>query len=127
MNLKRNLAGLGALLFAASAVAQTNYTPLFQFAIFYNGLLEFTWCAPMTVNGLTHANGNIYTGSQSQLTFNGLVTTTGTVSSPAWDGKPPANTPSPPFTTPTTARTAIPDAAHRQHQCPRDYRHAAQW
>ena len=37
--------------------------PVFQFAIFYNSLLEFTWCAPMTVNGRTHANGNIYTGS----------------------------------------------------------------
>jgi hypothetical protein len=30
---------------------------VFQFAIFYNSLLEFTWCAPMTVNGRTHANG----------------------------------------------------------------------
>jgi hypothetical protein len=60
--------------------------PVFQFAIFYNGLLEFTWCAPMTINGRTHANGNIYTGTAWQLTFNGLVTDTGTVSSPAWDG-----------------------------------------
>jgi hypothetical protein len=33
--------------------------PVFQFAIFYNSLLEFTWCAPLTVNGRTHANGNI--------------------------------------------------------------------
>ena len=40
----------------------------------------------MTVNGRTHANGNIYTGSICQLTFNGLVTKTGTISSPAWDG-----------------------------------------
>jgi hypothetical protein len=60
--------------------------PVFQFAIFYNGLLEFTWCAPMTVNGRTHANASIYTGSAWQLAFNGLVTTTGTISSPAWDG-----------------------------------------
>jgi hypothetical protein len=60
--------------------------PVFQFAIFYNSLLEFTWCAPMTVNGRTHANGSIYTGSAWQLTFNGLVTDTGTISSPAWDG-----------------------------------------
>ena len=42
--------------------AQIYYTPLFQFAIFYNSLLEFTWCAPFTVKGRTHANGNIYTG-----------------------------------------------------------------
>jgi hypothetical protein len=60
--------------------------PIFQFAIFYNGLLEFTWCAPMTVNGRTHADASIYTGSICQLTFNGLVTTTGAISSPAWDG-----------------------------------------
>ena len=60
--------------------------PLFQFAIFYNSLLEFTWCAPLTVNGRTHANGNIYTGSTCQLTFNSLVTDIGTISSPAWDG-----------------------------------------
>jgi hypothetical protein len=60
--------------------------PVFQFAIFYNGLLEFTWCAPMTVNGRTHANGNIYTGSICQLAFNSLVTTVGNITSPAWDG-----------------------------------------
>jgi hypothetical protein len=60
--------------------------PVFQFAIFYNSLLEFTWCAPLTVNGRTHANNNIYTGSTCQLTFNSLVTDTGTISSPAWDG-----------------------------------------
>jgi hypothetical protein len=67
-------------------VAQTNLTPVFQFAIFYNSLLEFTWCAPMNVNGRTHANGDIYTGSTCPLTFNGIVTTTGSISSPAWDG-----------------------------------------
>ena len=61
--------------------------PVFQFAIFYNSLLEFTWCAPFVVNGRTHANGKIYTGSCSALTFNALVTTTGTISSPAWFGK----------------------------------------
>jgi hypothetical protein len=60
--------------------------PVFQFAIFYNSLLEFTWCAPLTVNGRTHANGSVYTGSTCQLTFNSLVTDTGTISSPAWDG-----------------------------------------
>src|ERR1035437_1214371 len=86
MNWKRYLVGLGMLLFAASALAQTNSTPLFQFGIFYNSLLEFTWCAPMTINGRTHANGDIYTGSAWPLTFNSLVTKAGTISSPAWDG-----------------------------------------
>ena len=60
--------------------------PVFQFAIFYNSLLEFTWCAPFTVNGRTHANGDVYTGSTCPLIFNGLVTKTGSISSPAWDG-----------------------------------------
>ncbi len=60
--------------------------PVFQFAIFYNSLLEFTWCAPMTVNGRTHVNGDMYTGTAWQLTFNSLVDTTGSVGSPAWDG-----------------------------------------
>jgi hypothetical protein len=65
--------------------------PVFQFAIFYNSLLEFTWCAPFTVNGRTHANGNIYVGSIAALRFNTLVTTTGTISSPAWFGHQPGD------------------------------------
>jgi hypothetical protein len=60
--------------------------PVFQFAIFYNNLLEFTWCAPFTVNGRTHADASIYTGSTCQLTFNGLVTTTGIITNAPWDG-----------------------------------------
>lgn len=62
--------------------------PVFQFAIFYNGLLEFTWCAPFTVNG-THSNTNIYDGSSANLTFNSTVTSAGTISQPAWFGKTP--------------------------------------
>ncbi len=65
---------------------ELDLVPIFQFAIFYNSLLEFTWCAPLTVNGRTHANGSIYTGTIDQLTFNTLVTMTGSLSSPAWDG-----------------------------------------
>ena len=65
--------------------------PVFQFAIFYNGLLEFTWCAPFTVNGRTHSNTNIYTGSSARLTFNSTVTSAGTISKPAWFGKSPSD------------------------------------
>ena len=61
--------------------------PVTQFAIFYNGLLEFTTCAPFTVNGRVHGNTNMYTGSGSQLTFNGQVTTVGTISQPSWNGQ----------------------------------------
>src|SRR5689334_21553308 len=60
--------------------------PIFQFGIFYNGLLEFTWCATFTVNGRTHANGDIYVGSASVLTFNSTVTATGGIYKTNWDG-----------------------------------------
>lgn len=86
VKLKRYVAGLLALLLVSSAAAQSNSTPVFQFAIFYNGLLEFTWCAPFTVNGATHANGDIYVGSISPLTFNDLVTTAGSIAAPDWFG-----------------------------------------
>lgn len=51
--------------------------PAFQFAIFYNGQLEFTQCAPMTVRGRTHANGKICLGAPTanSLVFQGFVTT----------------------------------------------------
>jgi hypothetical protein len=61
--------------------------PLTQYGIFYNGLLEFSTCATMVVNGRVHANGSIYTGTSASLTFNGTVTTTGTISSPSWNGQ----------------------------------------
>lgn len=60
--------------------------PVFQFAIFYNSLLEFTWAAPMTVRGRVHANDSIYTGSSDPLTFTAPVTATGTIVKKAWDG-----------------------------------------
>ena len=60
--------------------------PIFQFGIFYNGLLEFTWCATFTVNGRTHANGDIFVGSASTLTFNSTVTASGGIYKTNWDG-----------------------------------------
>jgi hypothetical protein len=74
---------------AAQQDIQLYGIPVFQFAIFYNGLLEFTWCAPFTVNGRTHSNTNIYTGSSANLIFNTTVTSSGTISQPAWFGKTP--------------------------------------
>jgi len=52
--------------------------PAFQFAIFYNGQLEFTWCAPLVVRGRVHANGTICLGppKSSSIDFLGTVTTT---------------------------------------------------
>ncbi len=86
LELRAGIAALGILLFGSNALAQSTTLPIFQYAIFYNDLLEFTWCAPMTVNGRVHADGDIYTGTEWQLTFNDYVTATGSVSSPAWDG-----------------------------------------
>jgi hypothetical protein len=62
--------------------------PAFGFSIFYDGLLEFTGSAPMTMNGVVHANGPIYTGTigSSAQTFNGTITTGSTISSPANGG-----------------------------------------
>jgi hypothetical protein len=65
---------------------QVYIVPIFQFAIFYNSLLEFTWQATFTVNGRVHANGDIYVGSASALTFNSLVTTAGGIYKTNWGG-----------------------------------------
>ena len=80
------MAGLPA--FVRSVDAQY-FVPLSHYAMFSNGLLEFSTCPTMTVNGPVHANGDIYTGSSASLTFNGTVTTTGTISSPAWNDQGP--------------------------------------
>jgi hypothetical protein len=65
---------------------QCNIVPMFQFAIFYNSLLEFTWAAPLTVRGPTHSNGSIYLGSSSPLTFTAFVSDSGTMTITAWGG-----------------------------------------
>jgi hypothetical protein len=59
--------------------------PVFQYAIFYNGLLEFSDCATLTINGRVQCNSNIYIGtpSSSILTFNYMVTASGTITNPA--------------------------------------------
>ena len=56
--------------------------PINTYAIFYNGELEFSDCATMTVSGRTHSNSDICTGSSSKLTFNGAVTTSSVIWSP---------------------------------------------
>ena len=63
--------------------------PITQWAIFYNGLLEFSTCADMTVNGRVHANAPIYVGTSASLRFNNSVTTVGTLTAPARNGQGP--------------------------------------
>lgn len=60
--------------------------PVFQFAIFFNSLLEFVNAAPLTVRGRVHANSNIFLGSPSSLTLQENVTATGTIDKRAWFG-----------------------------------------
>ena len=62
--------------------------PLTTYAIFYNGLLEFSTCATMNVRGPVHCNTNIYVGAggNSWLTFYGSVTTAGRISAPLNNG-----------------------------------------
>ncbi len=76
--------------------------PLTTWAIFYNGLLEFTQCATMTVNGRVQANGAIYVGTSSSLTFNSGVSTTTTLTAPLVDGLTSGWTPGTPSTWNTT-------------------------
>lgn len=85
--------------------------PITQYAIFYNGLLEFSTCAAMTVNGRVHANGSIYTGTGASLTFNGTVTATGTITSPAWNGQGPSWNDKGDFNGSPPSRTNVPSIA----------------
>lgn len=61
--------------------------PVFQFAIFFNSLLEFTMAAPLVVRGRVHANSNIFLGSSASLTLGEAVTATGTIGKQAWFGQ----------------------------------------
>jgi len=65
---------------------QCDIVPMFQFAIFYNSLLEFTWAAPLTVRGPTHSNTNIFLGSSSPLTYTAFVSSSGIITETNWGG-----------------------------------------
>lgn len=82
----RQLNGYFNMTNAVQQEIQLASIPVFQFAIFYNGLLEFTWAAPLTVRGRVHANGDIYTGSASPLAFHSMVTATATIQKKGWAG-----------------------------------------
>jgi hypothetical protein len=53
--------------------------PIFQFAVFYNVLLEITPGANMTITGPVHCNTNIYLSPGATLTFNSDLTSSGTI------------------------------------------------
>ncbi len=76
----RESAGLGQPIYAAvQQEVQLTTIPIFQFAVFYNGDMEYIGTAPMNINGPVHGNGNIYTGSSSALNFNGDVSVSGVI------------------------------------------------
>ncbi|HEV2691507.1 MAG TPA: hypothetical protein VG347_01285 [Verrucomicrobiae bacterium] len=81
--------------------------PITTYAIFYNGELEFSDCATMTVSGRVHSNSNIDAGAGSgaSLTFNAKVTAVGTMSAPQRGGVS-IWTPNDPSTWLTTFNTA---------------------
>src|SRR5664280_1450283 len=78
------MAGLLPALLVPTAIAQSSTNiPIFQFAVFYNPVLEINPGAPFTINGRVHCNTNIYcTGSSAAqpLTFLSSVDAAGTIS-----------------------------------------------
>lgn len=82
----RQTTGRFTLTNAVQQDVQLASIPVFQFAIFYNSLLEFTMAAPLTVRGRVHANSNIFLGSSADLDLQQNVTTTGTIGKQAWFG-----------------------------------------
>ncbi|MGV3755724.1 MAG: hypothetical protein ACO1QS_10115 [Verrucomicrobiota bacterium] len=60
--------------------------PIFQYAIFYNGLLELTRAAPLNIRGRVHSNSSIYYGSfsSSYVNFYEDVTSSGTMEKKTW-------------------------------------------
>ena len=68
------IASLWLALFASSASAQTpTYSPLFQFAIFYNLDLDISPGQPMNITGPVFCNGNIWLWPYAAMTFNSTV------------------------------------------------------
>lgn len=82
----RNLTGPERITAAVQQDVQLAQIPIFQFAVFYNGLLEFTMAYPLTIRGRVHANGDIYTGSADDLTFYSTVTSTKGIYKQSWGG-----------------------------------------
>lgn len=60
---------------------ETNGFPVFSFAIFHAGQLEFTWTPSLRIRGRTHANGPICMGAASgqTLQFDQTVTTASSI------------------------------------------------
>jgi hypothetical protein len=53
--------------------------PIFQFAIFYDDILEWHPGPPMTLSGRVHSNGDLYLGSHNGLTIESFLTAGGAI------------------------------------------------
>src|SRR2546430_9216527 len=53
--------------------------PIFQYAVFYNVIMEYTPQPPMVISGPVHCNTNIYMNPAGALTFKSAVNSAGTV------------------------------------------------
>ncbi len=60
--------------------------PVTRFAVFFDGVAEFTYCPPLTFRGAVHANGQIIGGSTGNYTFGQTVTSTENYAVVANDG-----------------------------------------
>jgi hypothetical protein len=92
-----SMAGWPNIVGCAQEDVLLSLVPITTYAIFYNGVLEFTQTADMTVRGRVHANDLICvgtgiggSGSSPALIFNGPVTSTKTVYGPTRDGLTPS-------------------------------------
>ncbi|MEW5700963.1 MAG: hypothetical protein AB1792_01865 [Candidatus Zixiibacteriota bacterium] len=61
--------------------------PIFQFAIFYDKVLEWHPGPVMTLSGRVHSNGDTYLGSNNGLTINSFLTAAGSI----YHGRDPAS------------------------------------
>lgn len=86
-NAKKSRSRYGSIQGAVQVDVLAALVPITQYAIFYQGLLEFSTAATLTINGRVHANGNIYAGASATHKFNGTVTTTGTLTNPYNNGQ----------------------------------------
>lgn len=63
-------ATVGGVTGTTRTIVQGVVVPLFQFALFYNGGMDFLYPAAMEINGRIHCNSDVYIYSQSGIDFN---------------------------------------------------------
>ena len=80
--------GPGGSMASISRRPEHHLIPVFQFSIFYDLDLEIFPRQYMTVNGRVHTNGNLHVGAETDLYFDGFVTSADNILSDRKDGQP---------------------------------------